>query len=509
MKNKSEEFFQFAFEGAPNAMVMVDREGKIVLVNTQTEKLFGYSREEMIGQKIETLVPERFRAKHPGHREAFFGDPKTRSMGAGRDLFGLKKDGAEVPIEIGLNPIKTTEGAFVLASIIDITERKRGQEGLAQLAAIVESSDDAIIGKTLEGLITSWNKGAQKLYGYTAEEVLGKSLSLLSPSGHSEELSHLLEQLSRGEHISQYEIEKIRKDGQRVLVAITASPILDSLGRVVGASVTARDISERKRAETLTTEKMRLEIEIAEHKKVEKKIQETTKIKDDFTAMVSHELRTPLAVIKEGLDIVVDGTSGPLNADQQKYLETANRNVDRLGRLINDVLDYQKFESGHVDFNMASQDMNGLVGEIVQGFLPVAEKKGLELTSVYQKDLPPVMYDKDKITQVLTNLINNAVKFTSQGGVKITTDSGDNWIRISVHDTGEGIKGEDRTKLFQSFSQLSTGGARKTGGTGLGLVISKEIVTKHHGRIEVDSVHGKGSTFHVILPIADRRKHSG
>ncbi|HLD50497.1 MAG TPA: PAS domain S-box protein [bacterium] len=471
--------------------------------------MFGYSREEMIGQKIETLVPERFRAKHPGHREAFFGDPKTRSMGAGRDLFGLKKDGAEVPIEIGLNPIKTTEGAFVLASIIDITERKRGQEGLAQLAAIVESSDDAIIGKTLEGLITSWNKGAQKLYGYTAEEVLGKSLSLLSPSGHSEELSHLLEQLSRGEHISQYEIEKIRKDGQRVLVAITASPILDSLGRVVGASVTARDISERKRAETLTTEKMRLEIEIAEHKKVEKKIQETTKIKDDFTAMVSHELRTPLAVIKEGLDIVVDGTSGPLNADQQKYLETANRNVDRLGRLINDVLDYQKFESGHVDFNMASQDMNGLVGEIVQGFLPVAEKKGLELTSVYQKDLPPVMYDKDKITQVLTNLINNAVKFTSQGGVKITTDSGDNWIRISVHDTGEGIKGEDRTKLFQSFSQLSTGGARKTGGTGLGLVISKEIVTKHHGRIEVDSVHGKGSTFHVILPIADRRKHSG
>lgn len=246
-----------------------------------------------------------------------------------------------------------------------------------------------------------------------------------------------------------------------------------------------------------------------ERKRAEKIILEATRIKDDFTAMVSHELRTPLAVIKEGLDIVVDKTAGPLNADQQKYLQIVNRNVDRLGRLINDVLDYQKLESGHTDFNMALQNITLLVQETVQGFLPVAKKKGLELTAVYQKDLPKAMCDKDKITQVLINLINNAVKFTSQGGVKLTTDSGDNWIRISVHDTGAGIKAEDRSKLFQSFSQLSTGGARKTGGTGLGLAISKEIVAKHHGRIEVDSIYGKGSTFHLILPIADRRKHSG
>lgn len=238
----------------------------------------------------------------------------------------------------------------------------------------------------------------------------------------------------------------------------------------------------------------------------EEKITESARVKSEFTSMVSHELRTPLTVIKESVSIVYDGVAGSINADQKDFLETAKRNVDRLGRLINDVLDYQKLESQHVEFKMVEQDINKVIAEIGQSFELPLKNKGLGLRLHLKSDLPYLRFDTDKIIQVLINLTNNAMKFTDKGTITLTSEMvGHNAVKVSVIDQGMGIKKEDLGKLFQSFSQISTGTGRQTGGTGLGLAISKRIIESHKGQMQVASVYGQGSTFYFILPVKDHR----
>lgn len=247
-------------------------------------------------------------------------------------------------------------------------------------------------------------------------------------------------------------------------------------------------------------------IRYAIQRKQVEKMQEVVKIKAEFTSMVSHELRTPMTVIKEGIGLVLEQAAESLSPTHRDYLETARRNVDRLARLINDVLDFQRLESGQIELCRDEYDVNAVLRESLSSLAALTQPKGLELVTELIPGLPKVPFDKDKITQVFMNLVSNAAKFTDKGKITIRTERLDNAIKVSVQDEGIGIRPEDLPKLFKSFSQIPVQGARKPGGTGLGLAISNKIMEMHGGKIGVDSVVGQGSTFYFLLPIMERRR---
>ncbi len=277
-RKRARVLFEQLLESASDAMVIVDDAGAITLVNARTETMFGYERDELIGEQVEMLVPERFRASHPGHREGYSKDPHTRpgserfrgrqsghreghskdshiqSMGADLELFGRRRDGSEFPVEISLSPLETDEGTLVTSAIRDVSERRR-REGLAgHLAAVVESSADAIISKTTDGTIVSWNTGAERLYGYSQAEAVGQKISMLMPPSHDDEAAVLIDRVVSGERVDQFETVRVRKDTSPVDVSLTISAVRDASGRVIGVSSVARDITEHKRAETALAE---------------------------------------------------------------------------------------------------------------------------------------------------------------------------------------------------------------------------------------------------------------
>jgi signal transduction histidine kinase len=237
-----------------------------------------------------------------------------------------------------------------------------------------------------------------------------------------------------------------------------------------------------------------------ERKKVEEKLKEAIEAKSQFMSMVSHELRVPLASIKESIAIVSDGLAGKIKKDQKNYLDIARRNINRLNKLIGDLLDFQKLEAGKMNFEMQDNNANEIAKEVYDTMLSSAKEKGIDLVLELDSSLPRVNFDKDKINQVLSNLVNNAIKFTKEGSITITTSKREDTIQVSVSDTGYGIKKEDLPRLFHEFEQLETNGAGKARGTGLGLAISKEIITRHNGEIWAESEFGKGSTFFFTLP---------
>ena len=243
--------FEGLLEAVPDALVGVDHAGVIRFVNRQTELLFGYDRGDLIGAHLETLVPESLRPVHEVHREGYVAAPFTRTMGQDRELHGRRRDGTQLPVDIALSHTDTEDGPLVIAAVRDITGRKKTEEAhqqSEQLAAIVEYSDDAIIGKTFDGIITSWNPAAERMYGYSADEITGKSIDLLSSPGQAGEMHTILARIRAGQPVERLETTRVRKDGSAITVSLTVSPIHDRHGAIIGASTIARDMTEQREA---------------------------------------------------------------------------------------------------------------------------------------------------------------------------------------------------------------------------------------------------------------------
>ncbi len=369
---------------------------------------------------------------------------------------------------------------MILITIEDITERKKAEEVIARTAkewqTTFDAANDAIWLLDKEQHVLRSNKMADQIFHRYCGETVGQ---------HCWEIAHC----GATGPIPECPIQRARKSLCRETMElqigqcwyqVTGDPILDAAGRYAGAVHTVSDITERKKAE--------------------EEIKEAAKTKSAFTSKVSHELRTPLTSIKEGIALVLDGLAGDINEEQKELLGIAKKNVDRLTRLINDVLDFQKLDSGKVKFNLETNDVNQIVNDVHKMMVLPAKNVKLDFLLELNQNLPKLKFDSDKITQVLTNLVNNAIKFTEKGNVTIKTSKTEDAVQVSVSDTGCGISQEDLPRLFNSFEQLNSGGQRKTGGTGLGLIISKEIVEQHGGKIWVESESGRGSKFMFTIP---------
>jgi PAS domain S-box-containing protein len=469
-------------EAAPDAIVIVGQDGRIVRVNGRTEVIFGYRREELIGELIEILVPERFRSRHTGERAGYSSHPRVRPMGTGPELLGRRKDGSEFPAEISLTTVQTESGPLVSSIIRDVTERHRLTEAQLRLGAIVDSSDEAIISKSLDGVITSWNRGAERMFGYSAAEVLGKPVAILFPPGREAEEQMILERVRRGESVMQLETVRRCKDGRDIEVSVTVSPLKSGTGRIVGASKVVRDITAQLRTQ--------------------RAIVEANQMKSAFLANMSHELRTPLNAIIGFTELMYKGKVGPVSPDHREYLGDILTSSRHLLQLINDVLDLAKVESGKMEFRPEPVDMTTLVSEVRDVLRGLAATKRLHVQSAVDAALGPVTADPARLKQVLYNYLSNAIKFTPEGGtitIRVAPEGSD-FFRLEVEDTGVGIAPQDLSRLFVEFQQLDAGTAKQYPGTGLGLALTKRIVEAHGGTVEVRSTLGQGSVFAAVIP---------
>ena len=369
-------------------------------------------------------------------------------------------------------------------------------EKAGHLAAIVESTDDAVYSKTLDGVVTSWNKGAERIYGYTDEEVIGSSVAVLVPPDHPDELRNMLERLKRGETIDRFETVRIRKDGTWIDVALTISPIKDDTDTIVAASTIARDITERKRAEEERAELLRREQE------ARGEAETANRLKDEFLATVSHELRTPLNAVLGWVRMI---TSHRLKGPRVAHaLETIERNAGALALIIDDLLDVSRIVAGKLDLVSEPVDLVAVTREAVDVVRPLAAEKGIDLQfSADPNAIDFVNGDAGRLQQVIGNLLTNALKFTPEGGrIDASIVRADDEMQVTVADTGQGIEPAFLPHVFERFRQADATAARQQGGLGLGLAIVRQLVELHGGTVHAASEgNGRGATFTIRLPI--------
>jgi PAS domain S-box-containing protein len=367
--------------------------------------------------------------------------------------------------------------------------------------AIVDSSSDAIIGKTLDGIIVSWNPAAELLYQYRAAEIIGRHITTLTPPEHPDEIPAILRRLRAGERIEHYETERVRKDGARLHVSVTISPVRNRAGDIVGASAIARDISERRRLEAdrmkLLEEERRLHATTAQARL---EAEEASRAKDEFLAMVSHEFRTPLNGITGWLHVLRSKRAEP--AHVERALDSIERNAKLLARIVDDLLDISRIVAGRTSLELAPVEVSPLVERVLDALKPIATEKGVSVESSLDMSAAPVLADPGRLQQIFTNIAANAIKFTPAGGrVDVHVQNHAQDVIVAFKDTGQGISPEFLPHVFEAFRQADPITSRVHGGLGLGLAIVHHLITLHRGTVTVQSDGiGRGCCVTVRLP---------
>jgi PAS domain S-box-containing protein len=492
---------------AKEGIITWSLDGTITEWNQSAERIYGYTAEEIIGQSFSRLMPAA--------------DPHKLSLVAERIRRGetiqdletqlLRKDGQLIDVSLTVFPIREEMGRVIGVLCLGIaTERNRlyrAEREQLFLAAIISSADDAIISKNVHGIVTSWNPGAERIFGYTAEEMIGKSISILIPSDHPDEEPQILERIRRGERIAHYETKRIRKDGSIVEVSLTVSPIRDALGRIIGASKIARDITDKKRAEAREREiSSQAQEAKREAEQARRRAEEASAAKDEFLATISHELRTPLTSILGWSRMLVKGQVSPER--QQQAFETIDRNARSQAQLIEDLLDISRIVSGKLRVDFKAVDMTAVITEAVEAVRLAAEAKGIRIESVFNSGAGPIIGDAERLQQVVWNLLSNAIKFTPRDGwVRIELRRVESQVELRVIDNGIGINSAFLPHVFDRFSQADSSIRRSRGGLGMGLAIVKALVELHGGFMSVASPgEGQGAAFTVKLPISALRE---
>jgi PAS domain S-box-containing protein len=483
---RSEQELSDFFDNANVGMHQVGSDGIIVRANRAELEMLGYAREEYVGHPIAEFHEEREVA----------GDVLRRLTG-GENLVAYParmrcKDGSLKEVLINSSAAWDEHGRLLYTRCftLDVTARNRAAQAQQLLAAVVESSEDAIVTKTLNGVITSWNAGAERLFGHTREEAVGKHITLIIPPERHPEEREILERVRRGEPIDHFETVRITRDGRRIHVSLRVSPIRDPEGRITGASKVARDITARVEAE--------------------RALREADRRKDEFLATLAHELRNPLAPLRNSVELVrLAGAQPDVLAQVHATLE---RQTAQLERLVDDLLDIARISRDRLELRLQDTELASIVAQAVETCSAQARERGLEL-DISLPDEPIRLYaDAARLAQVLSNLLSNACKYTDRGGhVWLRARRQGERVTIAVRDSGRGIPPEMLPRVFEMFTQLEPLADRSAGGLGIGLSLARRLVELHGGRIEAFSEGpGHGSEFVVHLPVdAPRSARAG
>ena len=491
------EALRVTLESIGDAVLTTDAEGRVAYLNPIAESLTGWTLDEARGRRLDEVFrilkeDDRQPAENPVNRVLRDGVV----TGLANHTLLIARDGTERPIDDSAAPIRDEDGVVTGCALVfrDISLRRRLERAESArmldarlLASIVESSDDAIISKSLGGIIQTWNAAAERVFGYTAEEAVGRHITLIIPPDRIAEEDEIIASLRAGQRVEHFETERVRKDGQRIYVSLTVSPVRTNDGRIIGASKIARDVTDRRRLEDSVR---RLAVDLAE----------VDRRKNEFLATLSHELRNPLAPMRNMLEVLK--RSG---GDAQAFgpaIETLERQLGQLVRLVDDLLDLNRITYNRLELRKANVELASVIHQAVQSQRAFAESAGHELEVTLPAEPIYLNADPVRLTQVFGNLLNNACKYTGANGrIRVTVRREADEAVVTVEDTGVGLPSDKLDSIFNMFTQIDRSLERSQGGLGIGLTLVKRLVEMHGGTVEARSAgEGHGSEFIVRLP---------